>query len=121
MVVQKTIDNLKERPQDERKVVAGGIAIALVVILLIGWTVLFFKRISNGSQQGNFESGAQEEFNFTSVKEAQQQIEQLQGYTAEELSRIRDEAAARQLQGELQQPAKPDDGSDAFQPPQSSY
>lgn len=47
MVVQKTLDNLKDRPHDEKKAVASGIAISVIVILLIGWGFLFIKRVQN--------------------------------------------------------------------------
>lgn len=49
MVVQKTIDSLKEKPHDEKKVVASGIAIAVVIILFIGWGFLFLRKIQDGT------------------------------------------------------------------------
>ena len=50
MVIQKAIDNLKDKPKDDRKAVAGGIAIAVVVILFFGWAFIFFKNIQRGAQ-----------------------------------------------------------------------
>lgn len=47
MVVQKTIDNLKDRPHDEKKAVASGIAISVIVILLIGWGFVFIRNVQN--------------------------------------------------------------------------
>jgi hypothetical protein len=41
MVIQKTIENLRERSEEERRTVALTIAIAVVVVLLIGWTIFF--------------------------------------------------------------------------------
>ena len=121
MVVQKTIDNLKGRPQDERKVVAGGIAVSVVIVLLIGWGIMFLKKISSGSQEVNFDAGAQDEFNFTNVKEAQQTIEQSRGYSTEELLQIRNDAAAQQLQGQQQTQVQTDSGSDQFGQQTTSY
>lgn len=100
MALDKAVDNLKERPKDERKVVAGGIAITVVVVLLAAWAILFFKRIQAGTQEINFDSGAQGEFNFSATREAQQAIENWQG--GEDLSGLRDDAAAARLRGEQQ-------------------
>lgn len=111
MVVQKTIDNLKDRPKDERKVVAGGIAITVIVVLLIGWAILFFKRIQSGSQEVNFESGVQDEFNFSSTRDAQSAIENQGG---EDLSGLRDDAAATKLRGEQEIYLQDMDNSDQF-------
>jgi len=102
VVVQKAIDNLKDRPKDERKTVAGGIAIMVVVVLLAAWAILFFKRIQAGSQTINLDSGAQSDFNPTATKQAQQAIEQSNGQTPEDLYNIRYDAAANQLQGQQQ-------------------
>jgi len=102
VVLDKAVDNLKERSKDERQVVAGGVAVTVVVILLIGWAVLFFKRIQAGSQQVNFESGAQEEFNFSSTREAQEAIQNYDSQSGEDLYRLRDDAAANELRGEQQ-------------------
>jgi hypothetical protein len=117
VVVQKTIDNLKDRPKDERKAVAGGIAIAVIAILLIGWGVLFLRKIQNGTQQVSFDAGAQNEFNPSNVTQAQQQIQlQSQGGNADDLYRIRDDAAAQQIQlnGQTQVQQQTQGGTDAF-------
>jgi len=102
VVVQKTINNLKERPTDERKVVAGGIAITLIIVLLTGWAILFFKRIQSGSQTVNLDSGAQGEFDFSSTREARETINASRGQSNEDLTDYRDNAAAAQLRGEQQ-------------------
>lgn len=99
MVVQKTIDNLKDRPHDERKVVAGGVAITVVVVLLAAWAFMFVKRIQSGQQQINLDSGAQDEFNFSATKKAQQEIQaQQQASGQEDLSNLRYDAAGNQIQ-----------------------
>lgn len=118
MVVQRTIDNLKDRPQDERKAVAGGIAIAVVAILFIGWAILFFKKVASGEQQINFDSGAQEEFNFSSVRDAQNSIQTGNARQGEDLRQIRDDSASQQLQGTIELQNMPSQGgTDQFGQP----
>lgn len=47
MVFQQTIENLRERPHDERRAVAGGIAIGVVVILFLGWAFIFLHDLNS--------------------------------------------------------------------------
>ena len=101
-MLQKTVDNLKERSKDERQVVAGGVAVTVVVILLVAWAIFFLKRIQSGNQELNLDSGAQSEFNFTSTKEAQDAIKASQGQNYTDLQGLRDDAATNQLQGQQQ-------------------
>lgn len=49
MVVQQKLNDLKGRPHDEKKAVAGGIAVFVVVILVIAWGFLFLRRMQNTS------------------------------------------------------------------------
>ncbi len=96
MVVQKTIDNLKDKPKDERKALAGGIAFAVVILLFFAWAFFFFKKIQRGAQLREFGGGAQEEVNFSAVREAQQKL--LEGVSdTDELRTLRDQAAERQM------------------------
>ena len=74
MVLQKAVDNLKDKSKDEKKAVAGGIAIAVVLILLIGWSFFFFKKIQRGAQLQQLGGGAQDEFNFSTVRDAQAEL-----------------------------------------------
>ncbi len=122
MVVQKTIGNLKDRPKDERKVVAGGIAIFVISVLLIAWAILFFRRIQSGQLQVNLDSGAQNEFNPTATQQAQQQINQSNGQTPEDLYNIRNDAAAQQAGGQQQlQIQQVGQGTDQFGNKTSTY
>ncbi|OGG60821.1 hypothetical protein A2765_01795 [Candidatus Kaiserbacteria bacterium RIFCSPHIGHO2_01_FULL_56_24] len=94
MVVQKTLNDLKDRPHDEKKAVAGGIAIAVVMILLIGWGFLFLRKIKQGSINTTLENGAvpTDQFNMNLIKDAAQQLSQ--GYdNSQDLRDIRDTAA----------------------------
>jgi hypothetical protein len=77
MVIQKTVNNLKERPRDERKAVAGGLAIMVVIILLLGWAIFFFKKLQRDAVKNNFGSNTQLDFDLASIREGQQQL--LQG------------------------------------------
>lgn len=101
MVIQKTIDNLKEKPKEDRKVVAGGIAFALLVLLFFAWAFFFFKKLqhSNAQQLGG---GAQEEFNPSSVRDAQQQLMQ-ETTNVDELKAAREQSGSNVQQGVIQQ------------------
>lgn len=48
MVVVRTVNKLRGRPKDERVAVAGGIALAVVAILLVGWVAFFLHGIGSG-------------------------------------------------------------------------
>lgn len=54
MVLQRHIDNLKERPHHERRAVALTIAIAVVVVLFVGWAFIFFTELhTNDASDAN--------------------------------------------------------------------
>ncbi len=50
MAIQKTVDNLKDRPKDERQAVAIGTAGVVVLLLLVGWAFYFLKSIHSEQQ-----------------------------------------------------------------------
>jgi len=119
-MVQQTINNLKERPKDERKTVAGGIAIMVIVVLMAAWMILFFKKIQSGSQQVNLDFGAQNEFNPSAVQQAQKTIQNSNGQTPDDLYNIRNDAAASQIQDQQQTTRQQQTGgTDAFGKPSS--
>ncbi len=123
MVIQKAIDNLKDKPKDDRKAVAGGIAIAVVAVLFFAWAFFFVKNLQN-SKNLNLNNGAQSDFNFQSVKDAQQQL--MQNYSGQsandqELQAVRDQAAQQQYQQQaVQQSADQYQGADQFGSPSDS-
>ena|GEM_PF-2281447 len=41
MVLQRTIENLRERPKHERQAVAFWIAVAVVAVLIVAWGIYF--------------------------------------------------------------------------------
>ncbi len=45
MALQQHVDNLKQRPKDERQVVAVGFAGAVVIILIVIWGFYFLKSL----------------------------------------------------------------------------
>lgn len=108
MVTESPLEHLKDGKQesDQKTVVAGGIAVFIVMILFVGWAFLFLKRVQSGSQEVQLSSGAQEQFNFTSVQEAQQQLEEsYEQAPSQQLQQIRDEVntAGMNVQQQVQQ------------------
>ena len=54
MVVERTIQNLRQRPAEDRKAVASGIAMGVAILILVVWTFVFIrslKTLSLTSQQ----------------------------------------------------------------------
>lgn len=84
MVMQKTFNNLKEGPKEDKVAVASGIAVTVVIVLLAAWAIYFFRGIQNGSQQINLGGGAQNQFVPSNVIDAQQQLQQQLNTAAQE-------------------------------------
>ena len=74
MVLQKALESAKDKPKDEKKAIAGGIAIAVVLVLLVSWAFFFFRNIQRGAYDQRLGGGAQDEFNFSTVRDAQQEL-----------------------------------------------
>ena len=57
MVIQRTIENLRERSTDERRAVALGIAIFVVAVLFFAWAIFFFRKVQNGTTPTDVNAG----------------------------------------------------------------
>ncbi len=48
MLIQRTVEKLRERPEHERAAVAASIAIGVVLILIVGWVAVFLHGFGSG-------------------------------------------------------------------------
>jgi hypothetical protein len=117
MVVQRTINNLNDRPHDERKTIASGIAVGVVVVLLIGWGFLFLRKIQKGTMptlEGN--AVPQDLIDAAFIQQSQQQINQYNQNSTSQFEEIRDNAAASQAgsTGSNTESVSPNDNVDGF-------
>lgn len=101
MIVEKAADNLKDKSNDEKKVVAGGIAISIVALLFVGWAILFLKKIENGERLQSLGGGAQDEFLGSAVRDAQK-------YLIRDFSDTEELRGARDQIGQQYQGGSPD-------------
>ena len=92
MVVQRTLDNLKDKPHEEKKVVAGGIAIAVVAVLLIGWAFIFLRNIQRGNQIPSLQDSAvpEDQLNSQFIKQTQDQLNQYYQSSQDQLRALRE-------------------------------
>lgn len=92
--MQNAINNLKDKPHEEKKAVATGIAVFVVVILLVGWGFLFLRKIQKGTVP-TLEGGAvpQDQIDAAFVRQTQQQINQFYQSSQDQLRDIRDTSA----------------------------
>ena len=116
MALDKAVDSLKKGSKEDKVAIASGISITVVVMLLVGWAILFFHKIQNGTQQVQLSGGVQDQFNFTSVKEAQQQLQDTYNNVNQDLQDLRNQAVSNgQSAQPTPQPAE--DSTDQFTNP----
>lgn len=96
MVIGNAVNNLKQKPQEDKKAVAGGIATLVVIVLLVGWAFFFFKKIQRGGTLDQFGTTQQAEFDFSSVRKAQAEIPNQYQDAISELERIRESSLYNQ-------------------------
>ena len=60
------LDNLRNKPKDDKTAIAGGIAIFVVAILIIAWGILFLKKIAREHPPETLET---QEFDYTSLRD----------------------------------------------------
>lgn len=69
MVVQQKFNDLKDAPHEDKKAVASGIAIFVVVVLIIGWGFIFLKNVRRTAVP-SLENGAvpTDQFNMNLIR-----------------------------------------------------
>ena len=92
MASDKTAGAPGNKPDEQKKAVASGIAVAVVIILVVVWAFFFIRKVRDGVTLDQVGTSAQQEFQFQNVKEAQQDLQGSYGSAAEELKRLREEA-----------------------------
>ena len=101
MVVQKTLDNLKERPKDEKTAVATGISVVVVAILLIGWGFWFVSNLKRGGEFNTFIGSTQEQYLPQHLQGANEKLQDLLQPTTDSLRELRDRAVNVDVQQPL--------------------
>ena len=96
MELPKSAEKLKqEGSKDDKVAVASGIAVSVVIVLFAAWAIFFLRDLSRRSQTTDLGSGAQDAFNFQSVRDAQAALQQQLGnIQTSDLEAARQESSA---------------------------
>jgi hypothetical protein len=81
MVLEKTLNNLRERPQNERTAIAAWIAIGVVAILFVGWLIYFLHTIAT-TPPPNLQS-TEDSLSSSGIPQAAEQMQQAYGSTTQ--------------------------------------
>ena len=90
-MADSAIDKLQNKPKDQRVAIAEGAAVSVVIILLVAWGIYFFHKIQSGTQEVSLDSGTQDAFNFSNVKEAQEQLKSAYSTVKQDISDLQDQ------------------------------
>lgn len=91
MVVQKSIDNLKGRPKDEKTAVATGGAVLVMIILLFGWGLWFLQNVKRGGSFNTYIGDKpQDRFVAPAVRDAEKSLERTIRPDSDVLRELRD-------------------------------
>jgi uncharacterized protein (DUF1330 family) len=95
--MKDTVNNLKERPKEDRVAVATSVAGVVMIIIFIGWGYFFLKKIAAGEPVETSWGAREDVVDFSSIEEATRQFNETYYNAQEELRQIRDAAAQAEL------------------------
>ena len=122
MATQSTIDTLKDKPHDEKRAVAGGIAVAVVAILLVGWAFMFLRNIQRGSEIPTLQGAAvpEDQLNAQFIQATQQQLDEYYQQSDDKYRDLRNTGSGASTV-DPGTGVSPSGGGDEFGAPQSDF
>ena len=117
-----SIDTLKDKPHDEKRAVAGGIAVAVVIILLVGWAFMFLRNIQRGNEIPTLQGNAvpEDQLNAQFIQATQQQLDQYYQRSDDQYRDLRNTGGGASTV-DAGVGVTPSGGSDEFGAPQSDF